>query len=213
MMRRCLFAHKWAIHTESRRDVHRFHMNSVIPYRTCERCGQLQRGIFDTFWRDIVWEPLRKGTDISPGRERFFRRPSSALDQLTHSWGLRRSRSGDRKVSESAPPSSSRTLASMWPSGLTIRCLFTHEWARKESSGRPSLAYRTCERCGTMQRGVCNGLLQDVTWETMRERAFIAREQARVVRRPTSRLDRIAHSLRLRRTRASDARRLGNATR
>jgi hypothetical protein len=212
-MRRCLFAHKWAIHTESRRDVHGFHMNSVIPYRTCERCGQLQRGIFDTFWRDIVWEPLRKGTDISPGRERFFRRPSSPLDQLTHSWGLRRSRSGDRKVSESAPPSSSRTLASMWPSGLTIRCLFTHEWARKESSGRPSLAYRTCERCGTMQRGVCNGLLQDVTWETMRERAFIAREQARVVRRPTSRLDRIAHSLRLRRTRASDARRLGNATR
>jgi hypothetical protein len=211
-MRHCLFTHKWAIHTESRRDVHGFYVKSVIPYRTCERCGKMQRGILDTFWRDIVWEPLRKGTDISPGRDRFFRRPSSPLDQLAHSWGLRRSRSGDRKGSKRAPRSSSWALPLMWPSGLTIRCLFTHEWARKESSGRSFLDYRICGRCGTMQRGVYDGLFQDMAWETMRERAFIVSEQARVVRRPTSRLDRIAHSLRLRRTRASDSRRLGNAS-
>lgn len=211
-MRGCLFVHKWAIHTESRRDVHGFHVNSVVPYRTCEQCGQMQRGIFDTFWRDIVWEPLRKGTDISPDRDRFFRKPSSPLDQLAHSWGLRRSRSGDRKVSEDAPRFSG-ALSSIWSSGLTIRCLFTHEWVRRGSSARPFLAYRVCERCGTMQRGVYDDLFQDVTWQTMRERAFIASDQARVVRQPTSRVDQIAHSLRLRRTRASDTRRLGNAAR
>lgn len=210
-MRRCLFIHKWAIHTESRRDVHGFCVRSVIPYRTCERCGQMQRGIFDTFWRDIVWEPLRKGTDISPDRDRFFRKPSSPLDQLAHSWGLRRSRSGDRKVSEDTPRSSG-ALGSMWSSGVTIRCLFTHEWVRKESGGRSFLDYRICERCGTMQRGVYDGLFEDMTWETMRERAFIASEHAPVVRRPDSRLDRISHSLRLRRTRASDSRHLGSAT-
>jgi len=99
----CLFVHKWAIHTETRRDVHGFSVTSVIPYRTCERCGAVQRGIHDKFWRDIVWEPIRKGTDISPGRNRFFRQPSSPLDQLAHSWGFRRSRSGDTKVSEDAP--------------------------------------------------------------------------------------------------------------
>jgi hypothetical protein len=211
MMQRCLFLHKWAIHTESRRDVHGFYVKSVVPYRTCERCGQMQRGIFDGVWRDIVWEPLRKGTDISPGRERFFRKPSSPIDQLAHSWGLRRSRSGDRKVSENAKRSS-RALLSMWSSGPTIRCLFAHEWVGKESSGRSLAAYRICGRCGTMQRGVYDGLFQDMTWETMRERAFMLSEQARVVRRPASRLDRITHSLRLRRTRASDTRRLGNAT-
>jgi hypothetical protein len=208
---RCLFVHQWAIHTESRRDVHGFHVKSVIPYRTCQRCGRMQRGIFDTLWRDIVWEPLRTGTDISPGRERFFRQPSSPLDQLAHSWGLRRSRSGDRTASGDARRSS-WALASMWSSGLTIRCLFTHEWVRKQSGGGSFLSYRMCARCGTMQCGVGDGLFQDVAWETMRERAFVVSEQARVVRRPISRLDRIAHSLRLRRTRASDTRRLGNAT-
>ena len=207
----CLFVHKWAIHTESRRDTHGFYVRSVIPYRTCERCGQIQRGIFDTFWRDILWEPLRKGTDISPGRDRFFRQPTSPLDQLAHSWGLRRSRAGDSKRSEGARRSS-RVIGSMWSDGLPIRCLFTHEWVRKQAGGGLFLPYRICARCGTMQRGVRDGLFQDMTWETMRERAFTVSEQAQVVRRPVSRIDRIAHSLRLRRTRASDTRRLGNAT-
>lgn len=211
-MRLCLFVHKWAIHTESRRDVHGFCVNSVIPYRTCERCGQMQRGIFDAFWRDIVWEPLRKGTDISPKRDRFFRRPSSPFDQLAHSWRLRRSRSGDRKVSEDAPRSS-WALTSMWSSGPAIRCLFMHEWGRKESSGRPFPPYRMCKRCGVMQRGVYDGLFQNMAWETIRERAFMVSEQARVVRQPASRLDRVAHSLRLRRTRAGDTGRSEHATR
>jgi hypothetical protein len=210
-MERCLIVHKWAIHTESRRDAHGFDVKSVIPYRTCERCGQMQRGIFDSFWRDIVWEPLRKGTDISPGRNRFFRQPTSPLDQLAHSWGLRRSRSGDRKRSDDARRSS-WVVTSMWSSGLPIRCLLTHEWVRKQSGGRSFPPYRICARCGTTQRGGRDGLFQGMTWETMRERAFVVSEQARVVRRPISRLDRIAHSLRLRRTRESDTRRLGNAT-
>ena len=212
VMQRCLFAHKWAIHTESRRDIHGFYVKSVIPYRTCERCSLTQRGIFDTFWRDIVWEPLRNGTDISPGRDRFFRRPSSPLEQLAHSWGLRRSRSGDRTPSKDALRSW-WALASMVSGGLKIRCLFTHEWGGKESSGRPFPPYRMCKRCGVLQRGVYDGLFQDMAWETMRERAFMASEQARVVRQPTSRLDRAAHSLRLRRTRADDTRRSGHAAR
>ena len=209
-MGRCLFVHKWAIHTQSRQDVHGFSVTSVIPYRTCERCGQMQRGIFDTFWRDIVWEPLRRGSDISPGRNRFFRQPTSPLDQLAHAWGLRRSRSGDSNRSKDARRSS-WVVTSIWSSGLPIRCLLAHEWVSKQAGGGPFLPYRICARCGTMQRGLRDGLFQDMTWETMRERAILVSEQALVVRRPISRLDRIAHSLRLRRTRASDTRRLGNA--
>lgn len=209
-MRRCLFVHKWVINTESKRDAHGFCVKSVIPFRTCERCGQVQRGIFDAFWRNIVWEPLRKGTDIVLRRERFFRHPSSPLDQLAHSWGLRRSRSRDRKVSEDTPRSSG-SLTSTWAHGLTIRCLFAHEWVRKEAGSGSLPPYRTCERCGTMQHGVYGGLFQGTTWETMRERALIGLEQSQIVRQPASRLDRIAHSLRLRRTRASDTSRLGSA--
>ncbi len=202
VMGRCLLMHKWAIHTETRRDVRGFYVKSVIPYRTCERCGRMQRGIFDTFWRDIVWEPLRKGTDISSGRNRFFRQPSSPLDQLAHSWGLRRSRAGDRKVSEDAAQSP-WGLTSMRSSGRMIRCLFAHEWVRQETSGRSSMAYRICGRCGTMQRAfdIRDG---EISWQAIRERADVEPEPNRFVRQHSSRLDQLAHSLGLRRSRMSD---------
>lgn len=205
VMGRCLLMHKWAIHTETRRDVRGFHVKSVIPYRTCEQCGRMQRGIFDTFWRDIVWEPLRNGTDISPGRDRFFRQPSSPLDQLAHSWGLRRNRAGDRKVSENAPRSSWR-FTSMRLSRLMIRCLFAHEWVRQEASGRSLSACRICERCGTMQRAfdIRDG---HISWQTIRERADVEPGPIRFVRQHSSRLDQLAHSLGLRRSRMSDGRR------
>lgn len=98
-MRLCLFAHKWVIQTRTKRRVDGFYVTSMIPYRTCERCGKMERGIHDKFWRDIVWEPLRQDTDIMTGEARFFRQPSSPIDQLAHSFGLRRSRASDRKAS------------------------------------------------------------------------------------------------------------------
>jgi len=200
----CLFVHNWNIQTETRRDGHGFSVTSVIPYRTCERCGQMQRGIFDTFWRDIVWEPLRKGTDMSPGRNRFFRQPASPLDQLAHSWGLRRSRSGDKKISENVPQASSSLISIGWR-GVRIRCLFSHRWIRKESRVRSVVNYRACGRCGTMQRALenANG---DISWETIRGIADAERQQIWFVRQRSSRLDQLAHSLGLRRSRMSDGR-------
>jgi len=203
-MERCPFSHRWSIQTVTRRDVHGFYVKSVIPYRICGRCGQMQRGIFDTFWRDIVWEPLRKGTDISPERNRFFRQPSSPFDQLAHSWGLHRSRSGDRKVSENAPRSS-RGDMSMGSAGLTMRCMFSHKWMRRESTVRSVVAYRACQRCGAMQRALdlLNG---DISWETIRERAGVEHEQIWFARQPSNWRDQLAHSLGLRRSRMSDGR-------
>jgi len=84
-----------------------------------------------------------------------------------------------------------------------IRCLFAHKWVRKESNIRSVLAYRTCERCGMVQRGfdIFEG---DISWETIRERADIDWERIQFVRQPSSRLDQLAHSLGLRRSRMSD---------
>ena len=100
VMKHCFFSHSWVIQTETIRNIDGFRVLSVIPYRTCRRCGAMQRGIHDKFWRDIVWEPLRAGTDITSGRARFFRKPSSLLDQLTHSLGVSRTRVTDRPGSE-----------------------------------------------------------------------------------------------------------------
>ena len=201
----CLFAHKWVIQTETKRRPDGFHVRSVIPYRRCERCGAVQRGIHDKFWKDIVWEPLRRGTDITSGRVRFFRQPSSPLDQLAHSWGFRRSRLGDRRLSEDTARSS-RGFTSMRSGGVVIRCLFVHKWVTNESSNKSVLVYRTCERCGTMQRAfdIFHG---DISWETLRERAGVEPEQIEFVRQPSSRLERLAHSLALRRSRMNDGRR------
>jgi hypothetical protein len=58
-----------------------------------------------------------------------------------------------------------------------------------------------------MQRGVYDPFWRGISWETMRERAYVKSEQAQIVRRPSSRLDRIAHSVGLRRSRANDGRR------
>ena len=93
----CLFGHKWVLQTDSSLQRDGFNVRYAIPYRRCERCGKLERGVRDAFWRDIVWEPLRQGTDILSERPRFFRQPTGLLDQLAHSWGMRRSRASDRQ--------------------------------------------------------------------------------------------------------------------
>ena len=79
-----------------------------------------------------------------------------------------------------------------------------------------------------MQRGIYDPFWRDIAWETIRERAFIGPahvemasesdyawdaiierdriplDRIQFVRKPSSRLDQWAHSLRLRRSRATD---------
>jgi len=78
-----------------------------------------------------------------------------------------------------------------------MRCLFTHSWGRKSFDGS-NFYVRTCTRCGTVQRGIYGN------WETIREFAYVKSEQLQFVREPSSRGERFAHTLGLRRTRTSD---------
>lgn len=93
---RCLFTHKWAIGTEINDGSHGPAVRSVLPYRTCERCGTMQRGIFTSLWKDLSWETMRERTYNKLQQRRIVRQPSSRFNRLAHSLGLRRSRMGDR---------------------------------------------------------------------------------------------------------------------
>lgn len=85
-------------------------------------------------------------------------------------------------------------------------CLFAHKWVTswEKTFVRSLVPYRKCRRCGIMQRGNCDSLTREVSWETMREHNFSAAQQIGIVRQPSSTLDQLAHSLGLRRTRAGD---------
>lgn len=93
-----------------------------------------------------------------------------------------------------------------------MRCLFTHKWVLGKAFNvrsrvpyvRSVLPYRTCERCGSMQRGTHDPYSGEVAWETMRERTYIKSEQIRIVRQPASWLRHLAHALGVRRSRMSD---------
>jgi len=89
---------------------------------------------------------------------------------------------------------------------LIMRCLFSHRWGRSIINVQFSRAYRTCARCGTMQRGVFDRFWDDISWETVRERTYIESQAIRIVREPVSRLGRLAHSFWLRRSRTGDGR-------
>jgi len=78
-----------------------------------------------------------------------------------------------------------------------MRCHVRHKWGRKLFDGS-AFYFRTCERCGKIQRGIYN------TWETIRERTYIKSQHVDIVRQPSTRLDQLAHTLRLRRSRARD---------
>jgi len=96
--------------------------------------------------------------------------------------------------------------------GSAMRCLLIHKWVLGKTFNvrsripyvRSVLPYRICERCGSMQRGTYDAYSGDVAWETMRERTYIKSEQIRIVRRTSSRLEQLAHTLGLRRSRMSD---------
>jgi len=93
-----------------------------------------------------------------------------------------------------------------------MRCLFTHKWGNPKAVPvtscvryiRTVLYYRICKRCGTMQRGIYDRFWNYMVWETMRERTYIKSQQLKIVREPSARLDQLAHTLGLRRSRMSD---------
>jgi hypothetical protein len=64
--------------------------------------------------------------------------------------------------------------------------------------------WRKCKRCGIVQRGTYDKKRKDITWETMRERDYSPSRHGRIVRQPSSGLDQLAHTLRLRRSRLGD---------
>lgn len=92
---RCLLTHKWVIGTEFNVRSPGPYVRSVLPYRTCERCGTMQRGIFKALWTDISWETIRERAYVKSQQRAIVRHPSSRLDQLAHTLGLRRCRMSD----------------------------------------------------------------------------------------------------------------------
>jgi len=98
-VRRCLFKHQWvvkkAFFAESR--VPYSYVWQVLPRRTCERCGTVQRGRYDTYSGKITWETMRERVYIEPKQLQIVRRPSSRLDQWAHALGLRQSRMRDKE--------------------------------------------------------------------------------------------------------------------
>jgi len=92
-------------------------------------------------------------------------------------------------------------------------CLISHKWNmeklfRSESTvfhGQPNLYYRTCDKCGAVQRGIYDILSGGISWETLRKHDHSCWQQIRIVRQRSSRFDQLIHSLNLRRSRTSDA--------
>lgn len=93
---RCLFKHKWGSPKAVSVTASVRYVRTVHYYRTCKRCGTMQRGIYDRFWNYSVWETMRERSYIKSQQLNIVRQPSSRLDQLAHTLGLRRSRMSDR---------------------------------------------------------------------------------------------------------------------
>ena len=86
-----------------------------------------------------------------------------------------------------------------------MRCLIAHRWILGETFDVKSFSpWRKCKRCGLIQRGTYDKARKDIIWETMRERVYSKARHGKIVRRPSSTLDQLGHTLRLRRTRKSD---------
>lgn len=100
LVMRCLLAHKWVVGQAFNVRSRIPYVRSILPYRICERCGTMQRGTYDAYSRDVDWETMRERTYIKSEQIRIVRRPSSRLEQLAHTLGLRRSRIGDGTRSE-----------------------------------------------------------------------------------------------------------------
>jgi len=84
----CLFNHNWILGET-------FDVQAFSPWRRCKRCGAVQRGVYDEFREDIMWETMKERTYDRSKHDDIIRRPSSGFDQLAHSLGLWRTRKSD----------------------------------------------------------------------------------------------------------------------
>ena len=89
-----------------------------------------------------------------------------------------------------------------------MSCFVVHKWVTHprylDMVFGSDVAYRKCTRCGKTQLGVLDRQGLRITWSTMREGRFRDAREVQALRRPSSRLSQIAHSLGLRRTRVTD---------
>lgn len=92
---RCLLMHKWIIGKEFDFTSQAPQIAFTVPHRTCERCGQLQRGTYDRRSRSISWETMRERTYLISEHGQLVRKPLSWLDRLRHSLRLTRTRKAD----------------------------------------------------------------------------------------------------------------------
>ena len=82
-----------------------------------------------------------------------------------------------------------------------MSCFFRHRW---RYDLRFHHIYRQCEICALVERHAWNRDSVFTAWEQIRERVYVETAQKQIVRKRSSRLVRLAHSLGLIRTRASD---------
>ncbi len=104
----CLLSHKWHMEKLFHFASPILHGRSYLYYRTCDRCGAVQRGgIYDILSGGISWETLRKHDQSCWQKIRIVRQRTSQFEQLVHSLNLRRSRISDRMkaLKRSVPPS------------------------------------------------------------------------------------------------------------
>jgi hypothetical protein len=94
---RCRFTHKWVVGGV-------FDAKFLSPWRVCSRCGRIQRGTFDKHRKKINWETMRERNRITSEQIRIVREHSSALAQLAHSLGVRRTRMSDSTKSRKRRP-------------------------------------------------------------------------------------------------------------
>jgi hypothetical protein len=80
-------------------------------------------------------------------------------------------------------------------------CLFRHGWTYDL---RFYHIYRICQACGQVERHVWNPDSVYAEWEPIRERTYIESEQRKIVQSRSQGVSRLAHSIGLLRTRASD---------
>lgn len=59
----------------------------------------VQRGIYESGWRDIAWETLRERGAVNTTQLRLVRKPVSWVGRIAHSLGMRRERASDRSLS------------------------------------------------------------------------------------------------------------------
>jgi len=92
---RCLLTHKWVIGKEFDFTSQTPQIAFTVPHRTCERCGQLQQGIYRRHSRSISWETMRERTYLISEHGQLVRKPLSWLDRLRHSLRMTRTRKTD----------------------------------------------------------------------------------------------------------------------